>query len=68
MKTNSGSASSNQASPSDMELEVTLTFDGDMIEMPWTFSEFSPVTCAICGKGCNGKDKPWCVNGNPFCG
>lgn len=48
--------------------EVALTFEGQTVTTNWFHPELTPISCALCGKQCQEKGKPLCVNANPFCG
>ena len=48
--------------------EVALTFDGQSVTTDWFHPGLTPISCALCGKKCQEKGKPLCVNANPFCG
>ena len=52
----------------EVTTEVALTFEGLKVTTDWFHPGLTPVACALCGKQCQEKGKPLCVNANPFCG
>lgn len=48
---------------------VDLVFDGNKMTCDWIDTKVAPIVCTLCGKGCDGSpEKPFCVDGNPYCG
>jgi hypothetical protein len=48
--------------------EITLTFEDDTVTSEWFHPDLSPVMCVLCGKKCQERNEPLCVNANPYCG
>jgi hypothetical protein len=57
-----------QATESQPNFELTLTFEGNRVTSSWYNPVCGDVICRICGKNCKALGKPLCVNVNPYCG
>lgn len=56
------------SSENETKTTIELVFDGKEVKGVWYHPKLAPLLCRLCGKGCDGITKPYCMNVNPYCG